>query len=156
MLTAHTTLAFFMMLGLSSFAVFWARRVRLPHTVFLVILGIVLGLLAKEPVFTFFHEFKLTPELLFYLLLPTLIFESAYNIKVRRLVEDIIPIGLLATVSLVVSAGLISLALYFLLPLLGIHLPFIVALLFGALISATDPVAVLALFKEFGAPRRRH
>ena len=75
MLSAHTVLAIFAMLGLSSLAVFWARRVKLPHTVFLVVMGIALGVLAQVPFFHFFQEFELTPELLFFLLLPTLTFE---------------------------------------------------------------------------------
>jgi monovalent cation:H+ antiporter, CPA1 family len=154
MLTAETTLAIFAMLGISSLAVFWAKKVRLPHTVFLVIIGLILGLLAQVPVFHFFSEFTLTPELLFYLLLPTLIFESAYNINVRRMVEDASIIFILSVVGLIVSTLVIGAGLYYLLAFLGFTVPFIVTLLFGALISATDPVAVLALFKEYGAPRR--
>lgn len=154
MLTANATLAIFAMLGISSLAIFWAKRVRLPHTVFLVVIGLFLGLLAQFPAFSFFTEFSLTPELLFFLLLPTLIFESAYNINVRRMVEDTKIILILAIVGLLVSTVLIGGALYFILAFLGLPVPFIVTLLFGALISATDPVAVLALFKEYGAPRR--
>lgn len=154
MLTANVTLAIFAMLGLSSLAIFWAKKVRLPHTVFLVIVGLVLGILSQFPVFHFLSEFNLTPELLFFLLLPTLIFESAYNINARRMIEDIPVVMILAVASLLVSTILIGGALYFLLAFLGLNVPFIVTLLFGALISATDPVAVLSLFKEYGAPRR--
>ncbi|MEZ4195199.1 MAG: sodium:proton antiporter [Candidatus Paceibacterota bacterium] len=154
MLTANATLAIFAMLGISSLAVFWAKRVKLPHTVFLVVIGLLLGLLAHFPAFHFFSEFTLTPQLLFYLLLPTLIFESAYNINVRRMVEESGIVIILAVVGLLVSTLVIGTALYYLLALLGFAVPFIVTLLFGALISATDPVAVLALFKEYGAPRR--
>ena len=154
MLTANATLAIFAMLGISSLAIFWAKRVRLPHTVFLVVIGLLLGLIAQFPAFSFFTEFSLTPELLFYLLLPTLIFESAYNINVRRMVEDTKIILILSIIGLLVSTAVIGIALYFILALLGLQIPFIVTLLFGALISATDPVAVLALFKEYGAPRR--
>lgn len=154
MLTANATLAIFAMLGISSLAIFWAKRVRLPHTVFLVVIGLLLGLLAQFPAFHFFSEFTLTPQLLFYLLLPTLIFESAYNINARRMVEDMPSILILSVVSLVVSTVLIGAGLYYLLAFFGFAVPFIFTLLFGALISATDPVAVLALFKEYGAPRR--
>jgi monovalent cation:H+ antiporter, CPA1 family len=154
MLTANATLAIFTMLGISSLAIFWARRVKLPHTVFLVVIGLVLGFLANFPAFSFFSEFTLTPELLFYLLLPTLIFESAYNINARRMIEDAPSILILSIVSLIVSTVAIGAALYFLLGFFGFTVPFILTLLFGALISATDPVAVLALFKEYGAPRR--
>lgn len=155
MLTATSTLAIFSMLGISSLAIFWAKKVKLPHTVFLVIVGLFLGLIAQAiPAFHFFGEFTLTPELLFYLLLPTLIFESAYNINVRRMVEDTWIILILSVIGLLVSTVVIAFALYFTLGLFGLSVPFIVVLLFGALISATDPVAVLALFKEYGAPRR--
>lgn len=154
MLSAHTVLAIFAMLGLSSLAIFWAKRVRLPHTVFLVVIGLALGVLAQVPFFHFFQEFELTPELLFFLLLPTLIFESAYNMSARRLVEDSKIVLLLAVLSLVVSTVVIGLLLHLGLALLGFAVPITITLLFGALISSTDPVAVLALFKEYGAPRR--
>jgi monovalent cation:H+ antiporter, CPA1 family len=154
MLTANATLAIFTMLGISSLAIFWAKRVKLPHTVFLVVIGLLLGLMAQIPAFHFFGEFTLTPELLFYLLLPTLIFESAYNINVRRMVEDTWIILILSVVGLLVSTLVIGVALYYALIWIGFGVPFMVTLLFGALISATDPVAVLALFKEYGAPRR--
>lgn len=154
MLTANATLAIFSMLGISSLAIFWAKRVKLPHTVFLVVVGLILGVLAQIPAFSFFAEFTLTPNLLFFLLLPTLIFESAYNINARRMVEDAPIILILAVIGLVVSTLVIAGALYFLLAFIGFTVPFIYTLLFGALISATDPVAVLALFKEYGAPRR--
>ncbi len=154
MLTANATLAIFAMLGISSLAIFWARKVKLPHTVFLVIIGLIIGALSQFSFFSFFQEFHLTPELLFFLLLPTLIFESAYNINVRRMVEDTWIIMILSVVGLVVSTLAIAGGLYFLLDTIGYPVPFMITLLFGALISATDPVAVLALFKEYGAPRR--
>ncbi|MEZ4104225.1 MAG: sodium:proton antiporter [Candidatus Paceibacterota bacterium] len=154
MLTAEATLAMFAMFGISSLAIFWAKRFRIPHTVFLVIVGLIIGLLSNFSIFGFFTEFEFTPELLFFLLLPTLIFESAYNINIRRIVDDAGIIVLLAVVGLLISTVIIGTAIYFLLGLFGLYVPFIVTLLFGALISATDPVAVLALFKEFGAPRR--
>jgi monovalent cation:H+ antiporter, CPA1 family len=154
MLTANATLAIFAMIGISSLAIFWAKRVKLPHTVFLVIIGLLLGLLAQLPAFSFFTEFSLTPELLFFLLLPTLLFESAYNINVRRMVEDTPIILILSILGLLISTIIIGGTLYLLLQFIGLNVPFIVTLIFGALISATDPVAVLALFKEYGAPRR--
>ncbi len=155
MLTASSMLAVFSMLGISSLAVFWARRVRLPHTVFLVIIGLTLGILIQFfPSLSFFGELSLTPELLFFLLLPTLIFEAAYNINARRMVEDSSIILVLAVLGLLTSAFIIGGALYILLALLGLQVPFIVTLIFGTLISVTDPIAVIALFKEYGAPRR--
>lgn len=154
MLTLGTTLAIFLMLGISSLSLFWAKRLDLPHTVLLVFIGIGLGFLALVPHFSFLGEFHLTPELLFYLLLPTLIFESAYHMNARKLVADSSVVLMLAIGGFLVSALLITTLLHFALLLIGINIPFGITLLFGALISATDPVAVLTLFKEYGVPRR--
>lgn len=154
MLTIETTLAIFLMLGISSLAVFWAKKIQVPHTVLLVLIGIFLGFLSILEPFSFFKEFHLTPELLFYLLLPTLIFESAFNMNMRKLVADGGAILSLAIGGFLVSTLIISGTLFGLLPLIGINVSFELCLLFGALISATDPVAVLTLFKEYGVPRR--
>ncbi|USN88898.1 MAG: sodium:proton antiporter [Candidatus Nomurabacteria bacterium] len=154
MLTIGTTLAIFLMLGISSLALFWAKRLNIPHTVFLVFIGIGLGFLSLLDPFSFIEEFQLTPELLFYLLLPTLIFESAYNMNIRKLVADSTAVLSLAIGSFLISTILIAGLLHIGLGFIGISMPFTLALLFGALISATDPVAVLALFKEYGVPRR--
>jgi CPA1 family monovalent cation:H+ antiporter len=154
MLTLGSTLSLFLMLGISSFGLFIAKRVGLPHTVLLVFMGIGLGALSLIPGFTFLSEFDLTPELLFYLLLPTLIFESAYHMNVRKLIADSRIVFLLAIGGFLLSTALITIILHFALLLIGLSIPFLITLLFGALISATDPVAVLALFKEYGVPKR--
>jgi CPA1 family monovalent cation:H+ antiporter len=144
-----------MLLFVSTGVYFLSRRIRVPYTVLLVAVGaFVLVPLAMTPWFSFLKTFTLTPELLFYVFLPILIFESAYNISIRRLAENAWSISVLAVVSLIVSTAVIGGALFYLLPLVGMEVPLILCLLFGALISATDPVAVLALFKEVGAPRR--
>lgn len=154
MLELSTLLIAVATLAISSFAVFWAKSLRIPHTVLLVAIGVGIGLLSTLPQFSFLESFYLTPEVLFYIFLPILIFESAYNISARKLAEDALPITLLAVVGLLISTAAIGFGLVFALGFVGIELPLMIGLLFGALISATDPVAVLALFKEFGAPRR--
>lgn len=133
---------------------FLAKRLEIPHTVLLVLIGIILGFLTLTPTFSFLGDFQLTPELLFYILLPTLIFESAYQMDIRKLVSDAGAVFALSIGSFLISTTLIASLLYFVLMLLGINVPISITLLFGALISATDPVAVLALFKEYGVPRR--
>ncbi len=131
-----------------------ALKFRIPYTVLLVIAGSLLVPLSGIEFFSFITSFQLTPELLFFVFLPVLIFESAYNIKVRNIRENKIAISLLAIVGLLVSTLFIGYIGYWSLQLLGFQIPLLVTLLFGAIISATDPVAVLALFKEFGAPHR--
>ncbi len=131
-----------------------ALKLRIPYTVLLVIAGSLLVPLSKIKYFSFITSFQLTPELLFFVFLPMLIFESAYNIKIRNIRDNKIAIGLLAIVGLLVSTLFIGYVGYWSFQFLGFQIPLLVTLLFGAIISATDPVAVLALFKEFGAPHR--
>lgn len=153
-LSLVSVLLVFILFAISGAAFFLARRSGIPHTVILVAIGVLLTALSQFPPLAFLGSLELTPELLFYIFLPTLIFESAYAISIRRLTQDAIPVALLSIVSLLISALAIAAGLYYLLPLVGFPIPFVVAFLFGSLISATDPVAVLALFKDYGAPRR--
>ncbi|MFA9262717.1 MAG: cation:proton antiporter [Undibacterium sp.] len=133
---------------------FVAGRLKLPYTVLLVIVGSILVPLTHFEFFHFIKSFELTPELLFFVFLPVLIFESAYNMNMREMAENVRSISWLSVVSLIVSAFFVAIALFWGLRLIGFPVPFMATLVFGALISATDPVAVLALFKEFGVPRR--
>ena len=102
----------------------------------------------------FLTAFKLTQDTLLYIFLPVLLFESAYNIKFREIVQHTRAIGLLAVFGLIISAIFTAVVLYFLFGWIGMSISFLVLFAFGTLISATDPVAVLALFKEMGAPKR--
>lgn len=158
MLTLTSVLAMFSLLAISSGLFFAAKKLKIPYTVLLVLVGILLvpivSLPALEPAFGFLDDLKLSPELLFYIFLPILIFESAFNMKIRQMVESAWSITLLSVVGLIISTIVIASGIYFILPLVGLEVPFIVALLFGSIISATDPVAVLALFKDYGAPKR--
>lgn len=133
---------------------FLSKKINAPYTILLVAAGSLLVPLSYVPGFSFITAFSLTPSILFYVFLPILIFESAYNINTRRLMENIRSISLLSIVSLLISIFFIGGTIYYIFGLFDFHVPLILALLFGALISATDPVAVLALFKDYGAPRR--
>ncbi|WP_305907775.1 sodium:proton antiporter [Methylomarinum sp. Ch1-1] len=142
-------------LMLISLAVYvFAQKLRMPYTVLLVIVGSLLVPISQIEVFSFINSFQLTPELLFFVFLPILIFESAYNIKISSMLDNIRAISLLAIVGLLMSTVFIGIGGHYLFKVLSFDVPLIVMLLFGAIISATDPVAVLSLFKEYGAPRR--
>lgn len=158
MLTITSVLALFTLLTVSSVVFFISKRIKIPYTVLLVVVGLLLVPLSNLPFISpyigFIDNLRLTPELLFYIFLPILIFESAFNMNIRRMVENIWTISSLAILSMVVSTTIIASGIYFILPLVGLNVPFIIALLFASIISSTDPVAVLALFKEFGAPKR--
>ncbi|MES2437031.1 MAG: sodium:proton antiporter [Patescibacteria group bacterium] len=151
-ITLSYVLALFTLLTIASSAFFLAKKVRLPYTVLLVAIGVILVPLAQF--FPFIKEFTLTPNLLFYVFLPILLFESAYNMEFRKIMENVRSISALAFISLLFSAFFIAGAMYLVFNFFGFPIPFIVALLFASLISSTDPVAVLALFKEYGAPKR--
>lgn len=126
------------------------RRLPIPYTVLLVVIGGILGQLAQIwPPLAPLREFELTPELVLFIFLPTLIFESGLNLNARQLVRNLAPVLILAVPGMLVSAFLVGFGLY---EWLGMSLA--IALVFGALISATDPVAVVALFKELGTPER--
>ncbi len=99
-------------------------------------------------------SFSLTPDLLFYVFLPILIFESAYSIKYHHLNKNNFTIWSLATVWLLISATWIWFGLYYGLSFFGIEIPLMVTMLFGIIISATDPVAVLSIFKDLWTPKR--
>ncbi len=129
-------------------------KTRIPYTVLLVIGGSFLVPLSDIEAFSFVTSFELTPELLFFVFLPILIFESAYNMNIRNIKENKFAISNLAIVGLLISVFFIGYAGQWALQQIGFEVPLLVTLLFGAVISATDPVAVLSLFKEYGAPRR--
>ncbi len=138
------------LLTVAMFAAAICRNIPIPYTVFLVILGIILGSLARyNPHFELLLYFQLTPDLVLFLFLPALIFESAIKLDARLLMKDIAPVLVLAIPAMLMSAAIIGLGLW-----LIQDFNILYALLFGALISATDPVAVIALFKELGAPHR--
>ncbi|MGR9072001.1 MAG: cation:proton antiporter [Gammaproteobacteria bacterium] len=142
-------------LMLISLAVYMlSRKLRIPYTVLLVIAGSLLVPLSRIEIFSFVTSFELTPELLFFVFLPILIFESAYNMNIRSVTENIYSIGILAVGGLIVSTLFIGIAGYYMFKFSGYETPMLALLLFGAIISSTDPVAVLALFKEYGAPKR--
>ncbi len=86
-------------------------------------------------------------------MLSFLLFAGALHVNLEDLAKQGGVIATLATVGLLISTTLVGLATYFLAGLAGIDLPFIYCLLFGALISPTDPIAVLALLKSAGAPK---
>lgn len=157
-LSITSVLALFTLLGVSAGVFYAAKRVGLPYTVLLVAVGLLLVPITRLPglagTFGFLDDLQLTPELLFLIFLPILIFESGYEMSVRALLDNAWTITLLAVAGLLVAAFGVAVLMWLALSALGTPVPFVVLLLFGSIISATDPVAVLALFKEFGAPRR--
>ncbi len=148
------TLSVIFLLTVCSFTYILSKKINFPYTVLLVIIGLFLVPISNIEFFSFIDDFKLTPELLFFVFLPILLFESAYNIKYRNLLKNIKAVTALAVFWLVISWLLLATVMYFVMPFIWIHVPFTVCLMFWILISATDPVAVLSIFKTLWAPRR--
>jgi CPA1 family monovalent cation:H+ antiporter len=119
------------------------RRLKLPYSVGLVAAGIVVALLPFTP------DVSLTKDLLFTVLLPPLIFEAAFDLKWTLLRKDLPVVLVLATLGVVISAGVTTAGMHYL-----IDWPWQSALIFGVLIAATDPVSVIATFKEARAHGR--
>ncbi len=119
-----------------------ARRFRMPYTVGLVIIGLVITLLNPQQV-------KFAPQIIMLLLVPPLVFEAAFHIRFDDLRRDFWLIILLAVPGVVLTTLLVGWLVS-----LGTGLALQAALVFGALIAATDPVSVVALFRRLRAPRR--
>jgi monovalent cation:H+ antiporter, CPA1 family len=86
-------------------------------------------------------------------MLSLLLFAGAMHINLSELAAFKWPIGILASVGVVASTFLIGSVSYLALPVVGVELPFIYCLVFGALISPTDPIAVLGILKSANAPK---
>ncbi|MBN2657625.1 MAG: cation:proton antiporter [Spirochaetales bacterium] len=125
------------------------KKLHFPYTIGLVVVGFALGILAIQVAYEPLVSLSLTPDTILYLILPTLIYDASINMDLKALQKNIVPILLLAVVGVLISTGIIG-GVLSLSATLGIGS----ALLFGALISATDPVAVISLFNEIGAPRQ--
>lgn len=122
------------------------RRIRgtAPYALVLVVAGLILGRVPH-----LLGQVRLDPHVLFTVFLPPLLFESALNLRAADLKKDAVPIGVLAIGGTVLSTFVVGFAAA---PLLGLPLPY--ALLFGSLLSATDPISVIAVFKQLGASKR--
>ncbi|MFD2206185.1 cation:proton antiporter [Kiloniella antarctica] len=137
-----------------------ARRSGLPFTVVLGGVGVLIALGASWLLHTTLTDtFNEVAELVINIpvssatfldvLLPVLLFQGAITIDVRRLAQDTIPVIFLAVLGVVVALGLIGGAVS-----LVSSAPLVVCLLFGAIVATTDPSAVIALFRDLGAPAR--
>jgi Na+:H+ antiporter len=119
------------------------RRLHVPYSVGLVATGIVLAMSPLQ------LDLKLTKELIFTTLLPPLIFEAAFFLHWQELRRDFWVITTLASLGVVLSAAITAVGMHYL-----ADWQWIGALVFGVLIAATDPVSVIATFKEAGVHGR--
>ncbi|GLV57652.1 hypothetical protein KDH_44880 [Dictyobacter sp. S3.2.2.5] len=123
--------------------IFISRRFAVPYTLGLVLVGLLISL------FGHIEAFHLSPELVLFVFLPPLIFEGSWSISLRLLRENWVPILLLAVPGLLLELALIALPLHFF-----AGMSWSVALLLAAILSPTDPVAVLGLFRQLKVNER--
>jgi CPA1 family monovalent cation:H+ antiporter len=143
------------MLAIASLVGIFTRRLRMPYTVGLVLVGLALSLLPQlgvevdpEPL-QLLEDFVLTPELILGLLVPPLIFEAAFHLKFGALRRNLAPILSFAIPGVILTTFLVGGVVAW-----GTGIDFTAAILFGSLVAATDPVAVIALFRSIGVPKR--
>jgi CPA1 family monovalent cation:H+ antiporter len=129
-----------------------AKSLRIPYTASLVLGGLLLGTIhipLLSPLQPGNRPDWLTPDVILILFLPALVFEGSVKLDVRELLRNSLPLLLLANAGVLLAALVTGFVVHWL-----IGLPVLVALLFGAVISATDPISVLAIFKDLGVDKR--
>ncbi|WP_281645862.1 cation:proton antiporter [Parendozoicomonas sp. Alg238-R29] len=153
---AQPMLTLSVMLLLAVIIMMALQRCHFPYTVGLVIAGLITGLttdyfepLGSQSANAIRSQVTLSHDLILYVLLPPLVYEASLAMDARLLRRNLAPILLLAVAGLLISTFIVGYLVSWLTPL-----TLLPALVFGALISATDPVAVIALFREVDAPER--
>ena len=136
-----------LLLSIASLIAVLARRVRVPYTIAMVLTGVAVSIFVAP--FLEVPTIKLTRHLILVTFLPGLLFEAAFHLDLRELKDNTRAISVLAVPGVLLSTAVVTLIIVAL-----TELRFETALLFGALISATDPIAVLAIFKNLGVPKR--
>lgn len=140
---ARTTVELFvaMLAALTCLAIV-THRLRLPLSVALVVLGLAVAVVAPS-------RLTVSPDLVLFALLPGLVFEAAFRLHLEDLQRVAGRVMFLAIPGVAVVAAVIAVALH-----LGTGMPLAAGLVLGAILSATDPVAVVTAMREAGAPRR--
>lgn len=144
MSTAQSFLLFLIVLGAAATALrLVSRRIAaVPYPVLLAVGGILIGLVPgiRLP--------AIGSDLILLAFVPGLVFEASLNLELDELRRRIVPVGLLATVGVLLTVVLIGLLVH-----LTLRLDWGAAFLLGSIVAATDPIAVVGLLRQVGAPR---
>ncbi|QRR01679.1 cation:proton antiporter [Dyadobacter sandarakinus] len=139
-----------------------SRFLKLPSSIGIMVIALIvsLGLIATDSVFprTFIRISSLIEsvdltEILMGAMLNFLLFAGAIHLHLEDLREQRAPVIIFSTVSVVISTFIVGTLMYYFLGWIGLHVPMLQCLVFGALISPTDPIAVLGILKQAGVPK---
>ncbi len=135
--------SFAILLGVAALVALAARRVNVPYSVALVLVGLAVSVVSPA------IGLQISPQLVLVVLLPGLVFEAAYQMDVRELRRSFGWVVVLAAPGVIVSAAIVAFVLH-----TATGLALNVAFVVGAIVSATDPVAVVATFRRLRTPGR--
>src|SRR6185436_12630140 len=150
-----------MVLTIVSVLVPLAERLRLPHTVLLAIAGMALGFTGTwvtasghsvgvlGDAFAGLDKLEVGTDVFLPLFLPPLLFTAGLTIDVRRLFDEVFAVLLMAIVAVLVCIAVVAGTVH-----LTTGIDLMVCLLLGAIVSTTDPAAVIGIFRDVGAPKR--
>ena len=141
-----TTLTTFVsLLAFATVVGVFAKLVKVPYTIALVLAGLTVAILGAAP-----GSVVITQELIIVLLLPPLLFQAGLHLDIDVLQKKAVPVVILAIPGVLLSMVLVAAAVR---PFIGDH-AWLPALLFGAMLAPTDPISVLATLKAAKAPHR--
>lgn len=142
----------------SIFAYINYRFLKLPSTIGIMVIAITVSIVLVffgetlfPKTFNRLHQLMTSidfTEVLMGAMLNFLLFAGGIHVNIDDLKEQLRPIVIFATAGVVISTFVVGIGMYYLMPLIGVQIPFIFCLVFGALISPTDPVAVLSILKQ--------
>ncbi len=137
------------LLILTSIIAILAKKINLPYTIVLVSVGLILGYMKV------LNPPHLSKDLLYYIFLPPLIFQTAIHLKFDDIKRDF-PVILTLVIPGVILSTLVTAYVFKMMgtELIHINLPLNIGFLFGAAVAATDPVAVISVFEKLGVPKR--
>ena len=152
------TVSFVAILGVACVMALLAKRLKLPYTVLLVVAGLVVSLLLElegaKALRGHLEKIKLEPDLLLQLFLPILLFEAAFHVNLQQFLRNWRPILFLAIPGVIIGMLLTTVVFVPLAQQIRPEMVWQVGLLIAAMLAATDPISVVALFKEFTVSKR--
>ncbi|MFK8010676.1 MAG: cation:proton antiporter [Marinicellaceae bacterium] len=138
------------------------KTIKLPNGIGIMLIGLLMsiglivtnkiGLFSTQSIQEIFSQIDFN-EAVLNGMLSFLLFAGALHVNINRLAELADTIAILATIGVAISAGIVSIVAYYIFNGLGIEISYLYCLVFGVLISPTDPIAVMGILKKIGAPK---